>query len=328
MTHGERMRRGTRAFLTSVAEHRDYAQTLLVEIIGAGPRAAQRRDQILVAFAETARRRERRGGAPRADRAGSPRGTTRIAIVGGITELDLAPGPARRAGGRARARAGDRPADRGRARAPASVSARRSRRAGDRRRAAAARGWSRGARRSLASSGPRSSARSTGAGRCRDSAIRRRGCSCSGWRRRRTAATAPGGSSPATARATGCSRRCGGPGSRISRRRSSRDDGLALSDCYMTAAVRCAPPANRPMPAERDNCLPYLVRELALLRGVGVIVCLGGFAWDVALRVLARAATPCPGRGRSSVTAPRRRSATSRCSAATTRASRTRSRAS
>jgi uracil-DNA glycosylase family 4 len=66
----------------------------------------------------------------------------------------------------------------------------------------------------------------------------------------------------------------------------SRDDGLALRDCWVTAAVRCAPPANRPRPAERDNCLPWLERELALLDAVSVIVCLGGFAWDAALRVL------------------------------------------
>ncbi len=66
----------------------------------------------------------------------------------------------------------------------------------------------------------------------------------------------------------------------------SRDDGLSLSDCFITAAVRCAPPANRPTPAERDNCRPYLEGELALLADLKVIVCLGGFAWDVALRVL------------------------------------------
>ncbi len=66
----------------------------------------------------------------------------------------------------------------------------------------------------------------------------------------------------------------------------SRDDGLRLRDCWVTAAVRCAPPANRPTPAERDNCLPYLARELDLLPA-RVILCLGGFAWAAALRGLA-----------------------------------------
>jgi uracil-DNA glycosylase family 4 len=66
----------------------------------------------------------------------------------------------------------------------------------------------------------------------------------------------------------------------------SRDDGLQLSDCWITAAVRCAPPANKPTPTERDNCLPYAARELALLSEVRVIVCLGSFAWDAALRLL------------------------------------------
>jgi uracil-DNA glycosylase family 4 len=66
----------------------------------------------------------------------------------------------------------------------------------------------------------------------------------------------------------------------------SRDDGLRLRGCFVTAAVRCAPPANRPLPSERDNCLPYLERELSLMRTVRVIVCLGAFAWDAALRVV------------------------------------------
>lgn len=65
-----------------------------------------------------------------------------------------------------------------------------------------------------------------------------------------------------------------------------RDDGLRLSDAYLTATVRCAPPANRPTPAERDNCLPYLARELALLERCQAIVALGAFAWDGALRAL------------------------------------------
>jgi uracil-DNA glycosylase family 4 len=70
-------------------------------------------------------------------------------------------------------------------------------------------------------------------------------------------------------------------------------DGLALRGCRMTAAVRCAPPANRPLPAERDACLGYLVEEIALT-GPRVILCLGGFAWDASLRALAAAGAPLP----------------------------------
>jgi uracil-DNA glycosylase family 4 len=65
----------------------------------------------------------------------------------------------------------------------------------------------------------------------------------------------------------------------------SRDDGLALSDAWITAAVRCAPPANRPTPDERDRCLPWGLAELKLLADVRVVVCLGAFAWDAALRL-------------------------------------------
>ena len=63
-------------------------------------------------------------------------------------------------------------------------------------------------------------------------------------------------------------------------------DGLKLRGAYLNAVNRCAPPANRPTPAERDNCLPYLVRELELLRDARVIVALGSYAWDGALRGL------------------------------------------
>ena len=76
-------------------------------------------------------------------------------------------------------------------------------------------------------------------------------------------------------------------------------DHLVLRDAWITAAVRCAPPANKPTPAERDTCLPYTSRELELLGDVRVIVCLGAFAWDAALRILA-------GRG-AVVPRPRRR---------------------
>jgi uracil-DNA glycosylase len=65
------------------------------------------------------------------------------------------------------------------------------------------------------------------------------------------------------------------------------DDGLTLSDTYITAAVRCAPPANRPTVEERDTCAPWLALEMGLLESVRVIVALGSFGWDAALRVLA-----------------------------------------
>jgi uracil-DNA glycosylase family 4 len=74
----------------------------------------------------------------------------------------------------------------------------------------------------------------------------------------------------------------------------SVDDGLELRDSYVAAAVRCAPPANKPNPAERERCLPYLVRELNLLDRVRVIVVLGQFAYDATARVLAAGGSPLP----------------------------------
>jgi uracil-DNA glycosylase family 4 len=74
-----------------------------------------------------------------------------------------------------------------------------------------------------------------------------------------------------------------------------RGDGLTITGAYVAAAVRCAPPGNRPTPAERDTCLPYLVRELELLGGVRVLVALGSFAWDAALRALAALGHRSPG---------------------------------
>jgi uracil-DNA glycosylase family 4 len=66
-----------------------------------------------------------------------------------------------------------------------------------------------------------------------------------------------------------------------------RDDGMVLTGARITAVVRCAPPANKPTPAERDRCLPYVARELTLLADVRVIVGLGAFGWDGALRAVA-----------------------------------------
>jgi uracil-DNA glycosylase family 4 len=68
----------------------------------------------------------------------------------------------------------------------------------------------------------------------------------------------------------------------------ARDDGLTLRHTRVLAAVRCAPPENRPTPAERDTCAPWLHRELTLLRAtLRVVVALGGFAWDACLPALA-----------------------------------------
>jgi uracil-DNA glycosylase family 4 len=67
----------------------------------------------------------------------------------------------------------------------------------------------------------------------------------------------------------------------------ARDDGLRLNGAYVVAAVRCAPPANKPEPAERANCADWLEREVELLSQLHVVVCLGGFAWESALRLRA-----------------------------------------
>jgi len=75
---------------------------------------------------------------------------------------------------------------------------------------------------------------------------------------------------------------------------TSVDDGLELRDAYISAAVRCAPPANKPSPAERDRCRPFLERELALLESVRVVVVLGAFAYEAVGRVLASAGAPLP----------------------------------
>jgi uracil-DNA glycosylase len=66
----------------------------------------------------------------------------------------------------------------------------------------------------------------------------------------------------------------------------SRDDGLRLTGAFLSAVNRCAPPNNKPTPAERDACLPFLEREIAALERLRVLVALGAFAWDGALRAL------------------------------------------
>lgn len=73
-----------------------------------------------------------------------------------------------------------------------------------------------------------------------------------------------------------------------------RGDGLELQSCYVSAAVRCAPPQNKPTPAEREACRPFLERELDLLGDVRVLVALGKFAFDQLWRVLQDRGEPMP----------------------------------
>jgi uracil-DNA glycosylase len=77
---------------------------------------------------------------------------------------------------------------------------------------------------------------------------------------------------------------------------TSSDDGLELTDAYVTAAVKCAPPDNKPSTEERDSCQPFLLREIAALHNLRAILCLGRFGWDQALRALKATgrATPSP----------------------------------
>jgi uracil-DNA glycosylase len=74
----------------------------------------------------------------------------------------------------------------------------------------------------------------------------------------------------------------------------ARDDGLRAIGCWVTAAVKCAPPGNKPLPSERANCAPYLVRELAALGSVRVVLALGAFAWDSALMTFAASGQSLP----------------------------------
>jgi uracil-DNA glycosylase len=75
---------------------------------------------------------------------------------------------------------------------------------------------------------------------------------------------------------------------------SRRDDGLALSDCYITATIRCAPPKNKPLPEEIENCRPYFLRELELLKRITVILTLGRIAFVETLRSLRRTGRQLP----------------------------------
>ena len=73
---------------------------------------------------------------------------------------------------------------------------------------------------------------------------------------------------------------------------TSRDDGLKLIDCYISATTRCAPPANKPTPGEIARCADFLDAEWSLLRHKRVILALGKIAWDAALALAARQGCP------------------------------------
>jgi uracil-DNA glycosylase family 4 len=73
-----------------------------------------------------------------------------------------------------------------------------------------------------------------------------------------------------------------------------RGDGLRLKDCYIAAVVRCAPPANKPLPSEFEACRPYLIGELRLLKRLRVVVVLGKIAFDQYLKTCRELGQPCP----------------------------------
>ena len=139
------------------------------------------------------------------------------------------------------------------------------------------------------------------------SATRARASSCSASRPPRTAATAPGASSPATARATGCSPRCTAPASPTSRRPCTRDDGLRLRGACdrRRGALRAA--GQPPTPAERDNCLPWTAcASSSCCADVRVVVCLGALRLGRRAAACARAAIALPRAAAArSATAPR-----------------------
>ena len=171
---------------------------------------------------------------------------------------------------------------------------------------------------------PPSATRTTGAGRCRASAIPRPACWSAAWPPRPTAATAPAASSPATAPATACSPRCTAPASPTSPPRTHRDDGLR-ADATATSPPASAAPAGQQADArERDACLPYLVPGAgAAAARARASSAWARFAWDGVLRVLARRWRACRP---PAALRPRRRGdrrGRTRCSAATTPASRT-----
>ncbi len=154
--------------------------------------------------------------------------------------------------------------------------------------APAARAWL-----SIASKWPARSAAltataSTGASRCPASAIPGRGCWSWVWLPARMAPIALVAPSPAMPQASSCFLYCMKPDSPASLNATDRNDGLTLKDLYITAAVRCAPPDNKPLPQELLECSRFLDRELAGLEKVKVVVALGKIGFDAYLNYVKR----------------------------------------
>ena len=311
----ERHSAGLRAILESIEDNPTLAQAILVETVGAGPRLAELRIATLNAFAQvmyeqTVRAAELTGGPAFA----SP--DEAFAIVGATFELVSRQLRTGRARARARPAAAHRAADHRPAVAAAA-------RLSERRRAARA---SSSARSSAAARCPRLVAWRELVAREKRAAFARRGVlgPADPRLRRPGARVLILGLAPAAHGANRTGRVFTGDrsgdflfaalhrtGFANQPSRVHAGDGLALRDAWITAAVRCAPPANKPTPAERDTCLPYAVRELELLGGVRVDrlprrVRLGRGA---AHPRDGRAASRSRGRGRASATAPSSRRA-------------------
>ena len=120
------------------------------------------------------------------------------------------------------------------------------------------------------------------------SAIPTRVCWCSASRPAPTARTAPDALSPAMPPANSCIPILYEAGFSNQPNATDRDDGLELKNLYITAAVRCAPPDNKPLPQELANCAPYLDREMGGLKNLKVVVALGRIAFEAYLNYLKR----------------------------------------